>query len=296
MTERFDYTDHVLFGQYPIMTSVMGHLNASDTASFLWALEIKPTKTMWKRYLDPMRDLHMIMDWIEQQKVDGVRLLLIGSDVRRWVNRIESPWDESWKREYPIMLWVMAVPSDGLSPLERLKRRLDSGIEIVPNELPPDVSEVQNILDTLGVHAVKFVAPRMDTFPGRDKSKSWVEYNSTDDIKLMFYREMASLDSPLTVSTDYLGHITEAERRDRNMFLIERKPIRSIHLCSTYSYDPNNRVVSQISGMTPGATYDENTLNIKINIEDPIWITEDTYKGMARVRRNLTIPLPDTLI
>ncbi|KAF5534510.1 oxidoreductase [Fusarium napiforme] len=234
-------------------------LTASRIASFIHACGIKHADTAWKKYINPMRDLGTFADWIEGKKELGIKVLFVGADVKRWLNRIKRPWSDEWRRPYPIMIWPAVVRSDGSDSLDELRQlerlRLDNGDRDMHEDLTHTGALVENFLGISDIHTTRYLQPPMQTGHVRMGTNHWSVNDSfhTDEngIKLVFWCGYISDNGPMAVGVDHHSNLTETTCRERNELLVEPTLVAGIPVTEMYmsQNDPGRFKLNYVDGV-----------------------------------------------
>lgn len=97
--------------EYPIRSKLMNYLSATSLSMFCHAYDISLTTREKDSFLNPIRDMNDISDWIKNKMKDGHTVLLIGKDVERFVNRIKSPgmYEGEKVMMAPVTVWVAVL-------------------------------------------------------------------------------------------------------------------------------------------------------------------------------------------
>lgn len=116
-------------GYYELAEAIMVYLSASDVAALHAALKIKPSESVCKRYLHPLRDVDPTMRIFQSWFRDDCQILMIGPDTLLLKERIRNPgayYQHYRDRKLPqLETWVVGIPptskSDHLKRLRRMK-------------------------------------------------------------------------------------------------------------------------------------------------------------------------------
>ncbi|RSL81087.1 hypothetical protein CDV31_017068 [Fusarium ambrosium] len=229
------------------MSLVLDYLSASDAASLLYTLGVVPDDWMKKRYLNPVRDLGGLSKWLAGKMMDNNKVMFIGMDVERWIARIRRPWDASWKREHPIMVWVAVVP-----PREVMKESKE--IRLYKSILAsPDSHGPHGHLQMLRMHTHGWMNEFLD--PGVVKRDHFAEGNmwvqgpmiEDDTIIPMFLNYQWSYRPGTTVAI-HRETRSEMERGDENLFMV-REVTMPTSLCGkvyeTIWYDVASELIGR---------------------------------------------------
>ncbi|KAL2825803.1 hypothetical protein BDW59DRAFT_161469 [Aspergillus cavernicola] len=111
-------------------SSSWGYLSASNVAALHAALKIKPSESVRRHYLHPLRDVDPTMRLFQSWFRDDCQILMIGPDTLLLKERIRNP--EAYYQHYrgrnlpQLETWVVGIPptskSDHLKRLKRMKR------------------------------------------------------------------------------------------------------------------------------------------------------------------------------
>ena len=137
---------------YPVLTSILSYLSASDASAFLSVTRLKGVSGMEgtiERYTSICRDLPEHADWINLMMAKGHTVLLAGSDIEKLKMRIDNPvsyWGKGMGRD-KLRLWlaVRAFEADA-QLLER--RRVNPRARYVIDGYNGDVEWSQDSFDT----------------------------------------------------------------------------------------------------------------------------------------------------
>jgi hypothetical protein len=252
---------YVCVSQSTIVYSILDHLGASDSASFMHAFGIRHTTFLRKKYMDPLRDLGTFSDWINDKKMHGIKILIMGVDVRRWMDRIKKPWCNSWKRPYPITIWPAVVAVDGSTCVDELKNMHKDAIEAKDISLCEDIDHSLQIIGImLGINSMvesKLICPTRFLTGNNMGSNNWSFYRCDDmhanDIAIMLHAGYVSDSGPMTVCVNHYNDRSQHELRSDNMFLIETVGRNANEPIDVFEYATRHRV----------PWYDLNTRKIK---------------------------------
>jgi hypothetical protein len=114
-------------GYHEIAKLIMGYLSASGVAALHAALKIKPSESVRRHYLHPLRDVDPTMRMFQSWFRDDCEILMIGPDTLLLKERIRNP--EAYYQHYrgrkcpQLETWVVGIPPTSKSGhLKRLKR------------------------------------------------------------------------------------------------------------------------------------------------------------------------------
>lgn len=111
-------------GYHEITELIMGYLSASDLAALHAALDIKPSKSVRKRYLHPLRDVDPTLQIFQSWVRDDCQILMIGPDTFLLKERIQNPkgyYRHYYPRKPPrLEAWVVGIPP--ISKANHLRR------------------------------------------------------------------------------------------------------------------------------------------------------------------------------
>ncbi|KAL6228629.1 hypothetical protein BDW75DRAFT_251175 [Aspergillus navahoensis] len=107
----------------------MGYMSASNVAALHAALKIKPSESVRRRYLHPLRDVDPTMRIFQSWSRDDCQILMIGPDTLLLKERIRNPeayYQHYRGRKHPqLEAWVVGIPptskSDHLKRLKQMK-------------------------------------------------------------------------------------------------------------------------------------------------------------------------------
>lgn len=68
----------------------MNCLEVSSSAWLIHTVRIKHKPRLRARYMNPMRDFGDFAYWIDDNKAFGVKNLIVGVDVKRWLDKIRK--------------------------------------------------------------------------------------------------------------------------------------------------------------------------------------------------------------
>lgn len=95
---------------YPILTTIMDNLSATDVSAFVHAFRIDFNPGVINKYINVLRDIPEHLDWIENMVRVGNRVILIGSDLKRLAYRIMDPFTYDRGNEKPLCIWIAVIP------------------------------------------------------------------------------------------------------------------------------------------------------------------------------------------
>jgi hypothetical protein len=101
-------------GYYEIAELIMGYLSASNLAAIHAALKIKPSESVRRHYLHPLRDVDPTLQIFQSWFRDDCQILMIGPDTLLLKERIRNP--EAYYRHYhpqkppQLEAWVVGIP------------------------------------------------------------------------------------------------------------------------------------------------------------------------------------------
>jgi hypothetical protein len=117
-------------GYHEVSKLIMGCLSASDVAALHAALKIKPSESVRRHYLHPLRDVDPTMRMFQSWFRDDCQILMIGPDTLLLKERIRNP--EAYCQHYrgrkrpQLETWAVGIPptskSDHLKRLKRINR------------------------------------------------------------------------------------------------------------------------------------------------------------------------------
>lgn len=154
-----------------IARTTMALLTASDVASLLAALRIKPSSYLQEKFLHPLRDVDHTLQTIEPWFRDKCQILIIGPDSVRLRDRILRPdiyFKKKNKNKAQLKVWIVAIPPGFQLNAERvsyLQRRYKQ------RSLPMEIREtaLEEGVDILQKHVIRQCSLEvMDPF-------TWVE-------------------------------------------------------------------------------------------------------------------------
>lgn len=305
---------YVAVSQSTIMYSILNNLGASDSASFMHAFGIRHTTFLKTTYLNPLRDLGTFSHWINDKMTHGIKILIMGVDVRRWMDRIKKPWSNSWKKSYPITIWPAVVATDGSTCVDELKRLKRAAIEDQNQCMCDDIDHTMELIQImLGISDMvesRLICPTSSLTGNNMGSDNWSRYRCDDmqmnGIRIMLLAEYVSMFGTTALEVSHYNHKSQDELRKNDMFLVEARgrcsnePTYTFDRTTTYAvpwYDPNsNRIGETIAHPTTNAMpdRDDNEDVIEITIKVPIILTNLTAYTVNR-RFLARVPFPDAL-
>jgi hypothetical protein len=141
---------------YPILTSIMDSLSATDVSSFIHAFNISLDSTTINKYINVLRDIPEHLHWIENMTKVGNRVMLIGSDLERLKHRIMNPFTYDRKNEQPLCIWLAVVP------LQMIKNKDFSRSNIMTWD--GNFKAIRDLVDRPGGYMGLFGPPGRNTF------------------------------------------------------------------------------------------------------------------------------------
>lgn len=148
-------------GYYELAETIMGYMSASDVAALHAALKIKPSESVRRRYLHPLRDVDPTMRIFQSWLRDDCQILMIGPDTLLLKERIRNP--EAYYQHYrgrkrpQLETWVVGIPptskSDHPKRLKRingLKRKWNNrqnarDVRVAANDALQDILELETL-------------------------------------------------------------------------------------------------------------------------------------------------------
>lgn len=98
---------------YPFRVTMMEYLNATDLATFCYAIGANLTSREREKYLLPIRDLPKQEQWTKSLIAHGNRLTIVGKDTPLWFAKVRHPREYWWSRKshVTIRVWLGIPPN-----------------------------------------------------------------------------------------------------------------------------------------------------------------------------------------
>lgn len=99
---------------YPVRSRLLSMLSASNLSAFCYSIWASPSKQEKEKYLNPIRYMGELQDWLSNAVMEGCIVMLVGTDVNKLISRIRNPlkyWIEKLY-ETSLTIWPVVVHPD----------------------------------------------------------------------------------------------------------------------------------------------------------------------------------------